>query len=34
MVWEPDLMLILTGGMYGYRRKDGVYVVPLACLKD
>jgi hypothetical protein len=31
---EPDLMLILTGGVYGYRRKDGVYVVPLACLKD
>ena len=31
---EPDLMLILTGGMFGYRRKDGVYVIPLACLKD
>lgn len=31
---EPDLMLILTGGLYGYRRKDGIYVVPLACLKD
>lgn len=31
---EPDLMLILTGGLYAYRRKDGVYVVPLACLKD
>lgn len=30
---EPDLLLILTGGMYGYRRTDGVYVVPLACLK-
>lgn len=30
---EPDLMLILTGGLYGYRRPDGVYVVPLACLK-
>ena len=31
---EPDLLLILTGGMYGYRRADGVYVVPLACLKN
>ena len=31
---EPDLLLILTGGMYGYRRSDGVYVLPLACLKD
>ncbi len=30
---DPDLLLILTGGMYGYRRTDGVYVVPLACLK-
>lgn len=30
---EPDLMMVITGGMYGYRRKDGVYVVPLACLK-
>lgn len=31
---EPDLMMILTGGLYAYRRQDGVYVVPLACLKD
>ena len=30
---EPDLMIVLTGGMYGYRRKDGVYIIPLACLK-
>ena len=30
---EPDLMLILTGGKYGYRRKDGVYILPLAALK-
>ena len=30
---EPDLKLILTGGKYGYRREDGVYVIPLACLK-
>jgi predicted AAA+ superfamily ATPase len=25
--------LVLTGGKYAYRRKDGVFVVPLACLK-
>lgn len=31
---EPDLMMIVTGGKYGYRRQDGVYVVPIACLKD
>lgn len=30
---EPDLKIILTGGQYGYTRKDGVHVVPLACLK-
>ena len=30
---EPDLMMVITGGMYGYRRKDGVYVLPLACLR-
>lgn len=32
-IQEPTLKLILTGGQYAYRRKDGVYVVPLACLK-
>ena len=30
---EPDVLMILTGGKYGYRRKDGVYILPLACLK-
>ena len=30
---EPDLKIILTGGKYGYSREDGVYVIPLACLK-
>lgn len=32
-IQEPTLKLILTGGQYAYRRKDGVFVVPLACLK-
>ncbi len=31
---EPDLMVVFTGGEYAYRREDGVYVIPLACLKD
>ena len=31
---EPDLLIVLTGGQYGYRRKDGVYVIPIGCLKD
>lgn len=30
---EPDLMIVVTGGMYGYRRKDGVYVISLATLQ-
>ncbi len=31
---EPDLLIVLTGGKVGYRRKDGVYVIPIGCLKD
>lgn len=27
-------MIVLTGGQMAYRRDDGVYVIPLACLKD
>lgn len=30
----PDLKIILTGTEYGYRRQDGVFVIPLGCLKD
>ena len=33
-VGEPAFRMVLTGGMYGYRRKDGVYVIPIGCLKD
>ena len=30
----PSFMMVLTAiGPYAYRRKDGVYVVPLACLR-
>lgn len=32
---EPSFMMVLVGvGKYAYRRKDGVYVVPIGCLKD
>lgn len=32
---EPSFMMVLTAnGSYPYRRKDGVYVVPIGCLKD
>ena len=30
----PDLKLIITGTQYGYRRSDGVFVIPVGCLKD
>ena len=31
----PAFMAILTAvGMYAYRRADGVYIIPVACLKD
>lgn len=30
----PDLKLVITGTQYGYKRDDGVYVVPIGCLKN
>ena len=31
----PSFLMVLIGvGDYAYRRKDGVYVVPIGCLKD
>lgn len=32
---EPSFMMILTGtDSFAYRREDGIYVVPIGCLKD
>lgn len=32
---EPAFLMVLTGvGTYAYRRPDGVYVVPVGCLKN
>jgi predicted AAA+ superfamily ATPase len=31
---EPAFLMILTGGQYAFRRKDGVFVVPIRCLKN
>lgn len=31
---SPDLKIVLTGTKYGYKRPDGVYVIPIGCLKD
>lgn len=30
----PDLKIVITGGQYGYRREDGVLVIPIGCLKN
>ncbi len=30
----PDLKLIITGTPYGYRRNDGVFVIPIGSLKN
>lgn len=32
---EPSFMMVLTAvGQFAFQRKDGVYVVPITCLKD
>ncbi len=30
----PDLKIIITGTKYGYKRDDGVFVIPIGCLKN
>ena len=31
---EPDLLMVITGTEMAYKRPDGVFVVPIGCLKD
>ena len=32
---KPSFLMVLTGtGDFAYRRTDGVYVIPIGCLKD
>jgi len=31
---EPDILMIITGGEIAYRRKDGIYILPIGCLRD
>lgn len=31
---KPDVKLIITATEYGYRRSDGVFVVPVGCLRE
>jgi len=30
----PSFLMVLTGGQFAYRRKDGVLIVPIGCLKQ
>jgi hypothetical protein len=32
---EPAFKMVITAvGTYAYRRQDGIYIVPIGCLKD
>lgn len=31
---KPSFLMVLTGGQYGYTRKDGIHVVPIGSLRD
>ena len=31
---EPELLIVITGGEMAYRRKDGVCIIPIGCLRD
>ena len=33
-IGEPSFLMVLTAGQFAYRREDGVYIVPIGCLKD
>lgn len=33
-IGNPAFLMVLTGGKFAYQRKDGVLVLPLACLKN
>ena len=31
---KPSFLMVLTCGEFAYQREDGVFVVPIGCLKD
>ena len=31
---EPSFLMVLTASEIGYRRNDGVYIIPIGCLRD
>ena len=33
-VGEPAFLMVITGGQYAFRREDGVFIVPIGCLRD
>lgn len=33
-IGEPAFLMVVTGGQFAYRRDDGVFVVPIGCLRN
>jgi len=31
---KPEFLMVIYGGQHAYRRPDGVYIVPIGCLKN
>jgi hypothetical protein len=31
---NPSFLMVLTATEFGYRRQDGVYVLPIGCLRE
>ena len=31
---DPLFLMVITGGEVAYRRDDGIFIVPLGCLKQ
>ncbi len=31
---KPEFLMVVTNGQMAYQRPDGIYVVPLGCLRD
>jgi hypothetical protein len=31
---KESFLMILTGGQYAYLRNDGIWIVPIGCLKN
>jgi predicted NUDIX family NTP pyrophosphohydrolase len=33
-IGEPSFLMIITGGEFAYQRNDGIWVIPIGCLKN